>query len=46
MSVRLNGNVYLFGFKVVETLSIGEAMKQLKARGYAQKYRGLRQPSI
>ena len=40
MAVRFNGNVYLFEFKVVEMAGEGAAMAQLKARGYADKYRG------
>ena len=40
MAVEFNENVYLFEFKVVEGASEGVAMKQLKARGYAAKYRG------
>ena len=44
MTVRFNGQVYLFEFKVVELAPEGAAMAQLKARGYADKYRGLGQP--
>ena len=44
MAVRFNGNVYLFEFKVVELAPEGGAMAQLKAKGYADKYRHLRQP--
>ena len=44
MAVRFNENVYLFEFKVVETAPPGAAMAQLKAKGYADKYRGLGQP--
>ena len=40
MAVAFNGQVYLFEFKVVERASEGTAMKQLKARDYAAKYRG------
>ena len=40
MAVEFNGNVYLFEFKVVERASEGAAIKQLKERGYAAKYRG------
>ena len=32
--------MYLFEFKVVEMAGEGAAMAQLKARGYADKYRG------
>ena len=44
MSVRFNGNVYLFEFKVVETAPEGKAMEQLQEKRYADKYRGLEQP--
>ena len=44
MAVCFNGNVYLFEFKVVEMEPAGEAMAQLKERGYADKYRHLGQP--
>ena len=39
MSVELDGQVFLFEFKVVEDAPTGEAMAQLKALGYAEKYR-------
>ena len=38
MTVRFNGNVYIFEFKVVELGGEGSAMAQLKARRYAEKY--------
>ena len=44
MAVHFNDNVYLFEFKVVELAPEGAAMEQLKARRYADKYRGLGQP--
>ena len=44
MAVLFNGNVYLFEFKVVELAPEGRAMAQLKAKGYAGKYRHLSQP--
>jgi hypothetical protein len=44
MSVRFNGRVYLFEFKVVELAPEGRALAQLKDRGYADKYRALKQP--
>ena len=44
MAVRFNGNVYLFEFKVVEMAGEGAAMAQLKAKGYAEKYRGAGEP--
>ena len=40
MAVRFNANVYLFELKVVEIAGEGAAMAQLKARRYADKYRG------
>ena len=45
MAVRFNDNVYLFEFKVVEMAPEGAAMAQLKERRYADKYRGLGQPT-
>ena len=44
MAVHFNDNIYLFEFKVVELASEGAAMAQLKAKGYADKYRSLDQP--
>ena len=40
MAVLFNGNVYLFEFKVVERAAEGAALRQLKEKGYAAKYRG------
>ena len=40
MAVRFKDAVYLFEFKVIEQSGEGAAMAQLKARGYAEKYRG------
>ena len=40
MAVRFNGQVYLFEFKVAEMAGQGAALAQLKARRYAEKYRG------
>ena len=39
LAARLGGNAYLFEFKVVEQASTGAALAQLRARGYAEKYR-------
>ena len=39
MTVRLNGRIYLFEFKVVELTPEGCALQQIKDRGYADKYR-------
>ena len=44
MAVRFNDNVYLFEFKVVELAPAGAAIAQLKARGYADKYRDRGEP--
>ena len=44
MTVLGYGRVYLFEFKVVEQSGAGAALKQLRARGYADKYRHLGQP--
>ncbi|MDE0373451.1 MAG: AAA family ATPase, partial [Rhodospirillales bacterium] len=44
MALRFNGNVYIFEFKVVEFVGGGSAMAQLKARGYAEKYRPSGEP--
>ena len=44
LAVRYRGNVYLFEFKVVELAPEGAALAQLRARGYAEKYRGLGEP--
>ncbi len=38
MTVRFNGNIYIFEFKVVELGGEGSAMAQLKSKGYAEKY--------
>ena len=39
MAVEFGAAVYLFEFKVVDDAPTGEAMAQLKARSYADKYR-------
>ena len=44
MAVLFNDNVYLFEFKVVELVSEGAAMAQLKERRYADKYRARAEP--
>ena len=44
MALRFNDHVYLFEFKVVELAPEGAAMAQLKARGYADKYRDRGEP--
>ncbi len=44
LALRFNGQVYLFEFKVVELVPEGRALRQLKDRGYAEKYRASGQP--
>ena len=44
MAVRFGGRVYLFEFKVAEQAGPGAALAQLKAKAYADKYRGLGEP--
>ena len=44
MAVRYNNNVYLFEFKVVESVPRGAAMAQLKEKRYADKYRARGEP--
>ncbi|HIJ88010.1 MAG TPA: ATP-binding protein [Desulfuromonadales bacterium] len=44
MSVRYNGHIYLFEFKVVEMTPEGRALEQLLAKGYAEKYRQFGEP--
>lgn len=39
MALRFNRQLYLFEFKVVELTPEGAALPQIKARGYAEKYR-------
>ena len=42
--MRSDGHVYLFEFKVVELAPAGAAIAQLKAKGYADKYRDRGEP--
>jgi hypothetical protein len=44
MTVKFNGHIYLFEFKVVELVPEGQALRQIKERGYADKYRAEGQP--
>lgn len=44
LAVRFNGQIYLFEFKVVELVPEGQALRQIKERGYAGKYRAEGQP--
>jgi hypothetical protein len=44
MTVKFNGQVYLFEFKVVEGEAEGKALAQIKEKKYADKYHSLNQP--
>jgi hypothetical protein len=44
LTLRFNGRIWLFEFKVVELEPAGRALQQLKDRGYADKYRAAGQP--
>ncbi|MDS4060352.1 MAG: ATP-binding protein [Candidatus Contendobacter sp.] len=44
LTVKFNGQIYLFEFKVVELEPEGRALRQIKNRGYADKYRADGQP--
>jgi hypothetical protein len=44
MTVLFNGHVYIFEFKVVNKGTTGSALKQIKDRGYADKYRARGEP--
>jgi hypothetical protein len=44
LALRFNGQVYLFEFKVVELAPEGRALEQIKARGYAERYRAGAEP--
>lgn len=39
LRLRFNGQIWLFEFKVVELAPQGQAVQQIKDRGYAEKYR-------
>jgi len=44
MAVLFNGHVYIFEFKVVELVPEGQALQQIKSKGYADKYRQRGEP--
>ena len=44
MAVLYAGRVFLFEFKVVDRQATGEALRQIKDRGYADKYRARGEP--
>ena len=43
MAIKFNGQVYLFEFKVVEEEAEGRALRQIREKRYADKYRALDQ---
>ncbi|MEZ5480574.1 MAG: PD-(D/E)XK nuclease domain-containing protein, partial [Thiolinea sp.] len=44
MTLRFNGQIYIFEFKVVELAPDGGALQQIRHKAYADKYRDLQQP--
>ena len=44
MTVLFNSHVFLFEFKVVELNPAGQALQQIKDRGYADKFKALGEP--
>ncbi len=44
LTLKFNAQIWIFEFKVVELAPEGKALAQIKARGYADKYRALGQP--
>lgn len=44
MTLKFNDQVYIFEFKVVELVPEGNALQQIKDKGYADKYRSMNQP--
>jgi hypothetical protein len=44
MALLFNGHVFVFEFKVVEQAARGDALAQIKAQGYADKYRARGEP--
>ena len=44
LTLKFNGRIWLFEFKVVELEPEGRALQQIKECGYADKYRALGQP--
>jgi len=43
MTLKFNQQVYIFEFKVVELAPEGNALRQIKDKAYADKYRHLNQ---
>ncbi|MCB1638800.1 MAG: ATP-binding protein, partial [Thiothrix sp.] len=44
MTLKFNGQIYIFEFKVVELSPAGQALQQIRDRAYADKYRALNRP--
>ena len=44
LTLKFNGHIWLFEFKVLELEPAGRALQQIKERGYADKYRAAGQP--
>ena len=44
LTLKFNGRIWLFEFKVVELEPAGRALQQIKDRGHADKYRATGQP--
>lgn len=44
MTLKFNGQIYIFEFKVVEMAPEGSALQQIKDKAYAEKYLALQQP--
>jgi hypothetical protein len=44
MAVLFRGQVFVFEFKVVADTATGDALQQIKAKGYAEKYLGRGEP--
>jgi hypothetical protein len=44
LTLKFNGQIWLFEFKVVASEPTSQALRQLRERGYADKYRALGQP--
>ena len=44
MTVRFEGRIYIFEFKVVELVPEGKALQQIKDKHYADKYKATGQP--
>jgi hypothetical protein len=44
MTVLFNGHVYIFEFKALQHHASGQALQQIKDRGYADKYRSRGEP--